>query len=303
MPQTPHAQHFHAELTIPQSALQTLSELQVFSNSELKRLAQQGAVWVSRFDEQHLRHRKPERLRRLKTPLKIGDRLDLYYHPQANQPCDRTPHLIADYQDYSIWLKPRGTFSQGSKYGDACTLYRWAEVQTSRPCWIVHRLDRATHGLMLLAHNKKSVQVLTALFEQRQIEKRYQANVHGHLEQPLKINAPIDERHALSHILPQKRFMHNEAPCTRVEVRIETGRKHQIRKHLHSVGHPIIGDRLYGDHELDLRTFQALDLQLTASFLRFECPFSREIREFELAENQLDLLAPTAAPSLNSDSV
>ncbi|MBF6058403.1 RluA family pseudouridine synthase [Thiomicrorhabdus heinhorstiae] len=285
-------QHFHTELTAPQTALQALAGLEVFSNSDLKRLAQNGAVWLSRFDSKRGTYRKPERLRRLKNELRQQDRLDLYYHPQLDRPCTHEPLLIADFKDYSLWLKPRGVMSQGSKYGDACTLYRWVEVQNTRPCWIVHRLDRATQGLMLLAHNKKLAQTLTSLFENRRIEKRYQANVHGLLAEAISIDTPIDDRQALSHIHPLYTFERNGSQCTRVEVKIDTGRKHQIRRHLSAIGHPVIGDRLHGDKVLDQCHFADINLQLTAYRLRFECPISDEMQEFKLDEKQLDLLHP-----------
>ena len=66
----------------------------------------------------------------------------------------------------SIWYKPYGIYCQGSKWGDHHTIHRMAEQQLQRPCFIVHRLDRATTGLVIVAHKKKIAAALAALFAQ-----------------------------------------------------------------------------------------------------------------------------------------
>ena len=94
--------------------------------------------------------------------------------------------LIEDLIDYSVWYKPYGMLSQGSKWSDHCTIARFAQKNLSneRPAFIVHRLDRAATGLILIAHSKKAAKALSSLFENRTIEsnsleKFYQIIVHG----------------------------------------------------------------------------------------------------------------------------
>ncbi len=271
------------------TALQLLQQASCLSVQELKQAAQNGSVWIKRNAKA-----KPERLRRLKKALGKQQSIDFYYNPEVLQQTVSEPQLIEDKQDYSVWLKPRGMLSQGSKWSDHTALYRWVEMHyrpddNSRQCWIVHRLDRATCGLMLLAHSKQMASRLSRLFEQNQIHKTYQALVWGLFPgQTQTVTNEIDGKPAVSHITLLKLYPNHQA--SRVEIKIETGRKHQIRRHLVGLGYPIVGDRLYGNEQLEQSLPTRPDLQLTAYQLEFECPLSGELKSYQLAESQLDLL-------------
>lgn len=296
------AQHFRHCVTLDQqSAIDALSEVCPLSKAQLKECFSKGAVWLT---QAATGRQKPSRLRRVKKPLVRGDVIELYYHPQRLAHLSPPAELILDAQHYSVWLKPRGMLSQGSKWGDHNALYRWVErfFQTqsppqSRQAWIVHRLDRATAGLQILAHSKSMAQLLTQRFELRQIDKRYRAIVHGAFpDEPQHYQDAIDGRHASTLVTrlayePRRRL-------SLVEVVIETGRKHQIRKHLSAAGFPIVGDRLYGDAQADaaLNERDRPDLQLTAYQLQFECPLSAQARTVTLSAEQLDLLSLDSAP-------
>jgi len=224
-----------------------------------------------------------QRLRRAKKALKVGDTLHFYYDESVLSAEPSAATLISDRGDYSVWNKPSGMLSQGSKWGDHCTIYRWAEkhLMPERPAFIVHRLDRAASGLILLAHKKATATALSKLFEQRQIEKHYRVWVNGDFRQALSesetvktIRDEIDGKFACSHV----EYLEFDAEKQRslLDVNIETGRKHQIRKHLLAVGYPVVGDRLYGEGE------HTGDLQLMAAMLKFVCPVSGETVEFSL---------------------
>ena len=188
------------------------------------------------------------------------------------------PKLVADVGGYSVWNKPYGLRSQGSKWGDHCTITRWAErhLQPERPAFVVHRLDRAANGLILVAHSKAIAASLSELFRDRKVEKRYRARVSGDFSQqpsPLRVESPVDEKQAVSEIS----FVRVEDGRSLVDIRTETGRKHQVRRHLAESGFPIVGDRLYGAGEND-----PMDLQLTACLLAFQCPVAGEPVEYRL---------------------
>jgi len=117
------------------------------------------------------------------------------------------------------------------------------------------------------------------LFRDREIEKRYRALVAGDFSKhslPLRMDDPIDGKPAVS-IIERSELM-ADGERSALTVRIESGRKHQIRRHLAGLGHPVIGDRLYGSGEGAVP-----DLQLNACFLAFQCPISGEEVEYQVS--------------------
>ncbi|MEI9978328.1 MAG: RluA family pseudouridine synthase [Edaphobacter sp.] len=127
---------------------------------------------------------------------------------------------------------------------------------------IVHRLDKLTSGLILVAKDDSTHRKLGEMFSSRQVAKTYLALLHGHLKRDdTTVTLPIardlvrrtrmttrraDGRTAVSHFHVVERLATPYGPFTLVEVRIETGRTHQIRVHAQSLGHPVVGDTLYG---------------------------------------------------------
>jgi tRNA pseudouridine32 synthase / 23S rRNA pseudouridine746 synthase len=158
---------------------------------------------------------------------------------------------------------------------------------------IVHRLDMATSGLVLMARGLEMQRALGDAFATRQVDKRYEAVVDGLLpvaREWASIDAPLMAdwpRRPLQKIDPAGKpsltrwralgGIDGETPCSYLLLEPLTGRSHQLRVHLASIGHPILGDALYGSPEVQAR---APRLLLHASALGFEHPATRERMRF-----------------------
>jgi len=252
------------------TAIDILSEHTGFSRQKIKQIMQKGAVWLTQ-------GQSTRRIRRASKKLTIGQTLHLYYDAHILQQTEYSARLIADEGDYSVWFKPSGMLSQGSKYGDHGAIYRWAEthLQPQRNAFLVHRLDKATSGLIIIAHSKKAAATLSKMFSDRSINKYYKALVQGLPQVPMSINKPLENKKAITNILSLEQI--NNSDNSLLDIQILTGRKHQIRQHLSYIKHPVIGDRLYGNAEND-----SIDLCLTAYKIIFISPFDNQKKHYEL---------------------
>ncbi|HIE85708.1 MAG: RluA family pseudouridine synthase [bacterium] len=247
------------------------------SKSKIKTTMTRGAVWLKSGSS-------VKRLRRAKAKLVPGDLVSIYYSPKVLEAVPAKAILVDDQSSFSVWEKPVGLMSGGSRFGDHCSINRVVEQQLDRPTFLVHRLDRYVWGLMVLAHSKSAAAHLAGQFQDRKTTKIYHAIVHGKLLEERVINTPVDNKMASSTVKP----ISLDADTSLIEVRIETGRKHQIRQHLASIDHPVVGDRQYGSQDMK-------GIQLAAVELGFKSPLSGEWQSYALADNKRPAFRPQEA--------
>ncbi len=251
------------------------------SKQSVKQAMKKGAFWIE--DAKGIR-----RLRRADTVPPRQATLHLYYSEVVLNSVPPVPTLISDESDYSVWFKPSNMFSQGSKWGDHCTINRWIEGNQpfenmpQRNCFIVNRLDRAARGLMLIAHKKNAAVKLSGLFEGRKINKNYRVIVEGQFPMEERImDSPIDDKEAYS--VANCLDYSKEKNRSLLDVGIKTGRKHQIRIHLSRAGYPVVGDDLHGIARDQVASSE--ELQLSSYSLEFLCPISQDKKLFILPSN------------------
>lgn len=155
---------------------------------------------------------------------------------------------------------------------------------------IVHRIDKDTTGSLLICKNDRSHQILAGALKEHSITRRYHAIVHGNLKEDTgTVNAPIGRhpvdrkkmstkapggRHAVTHYKVLERF----GDYTYIECKLETGRTHQIRVHMADIGHPVLGDAVYGPAKCP---FKLEGQTLHAKILGFIHPSAGEYMEFD----------------------
>ena len=243
-----------------------------------------------------------------------GERVEIQGEPQP-QPLHATPEdipLDIAYEDeyLAVVNKPAGMMVHAGA-GDSddarsrgtlvnALLHHLGKLSSTggelRP-GIVHRLDKQTSGAVVVAKDDVTHRKLGEMFSMRRVTKRYVALVHGHVpKDDVTVNLPIardmvrrtrmttrraEGRSAVSHVHARERLNTPFGPFTLVDVAIETGRTHQIRVHMQALGHPVVGDTLYGAaakiRALNGHTQDALELHrnfLHAAHLEFAHPRS-----------------------------
>ncbi len=206
------------------------------------------------------------------------------------------PHkgLELFYLDESILVlnKPSGLLSvpgRGEEKRDSLVIRAMIEYPDAL---IVHRLDMATSGLMVLARGKQIHRQLSIMFQQQLVDKRYLAVVDGIVEPltgkvdlPLITDWPNRPRQKVDHEVGKPSLTYFRVvernlaeSSTRVELEPKTGRSHQLRLHMLSIGHPIVGDELYASSEVVEKSERLL---LHATALSFIHPLTNKQLTFE----------------------
>ncbi len=275
-----------------------------FSRQEIKSAIERGEI---------LLEGKPAKP---KSPVKSGDRIQGRVHTEKESALEpESIPIKIIYEDESLLVvdKEVGMVvhpGAGAKKGTLvhALLGRGGELSTAggreRP-GIVHRLDKETSGLLVVAKTNEAHRLLQAQFQERTFSKIYTALVkgrvefeEGHVMEPIghhpkmrrkmAVSRASSARSAESHYRVKRRFRY----ATLVEVKIVTGRTHQIRVHMQHLGNPVLGDELYGTKEIGQRlALHASKIEFThpktGKIMKFESPLPEElVRMIEIAEKQ-----------------
>jgi len=222
------------------------------SGKKAKALLDQRAVFVNNKPVWMAHHR-----------LKAGDHISVTRLPSLT-PADSIPILHRD-DDYIVASKPPALLSNGP--GSLEDLLR---KQCSEPSIkAVHRLDRDTSGCLLFATNESAREKMVELFKQHAVKKSYHAIVVGFFpEASCSITKPVEGLSATTLI----RRLDACKQASHLQISIVTGRTHQIRRHLSTIHHRILGDRQYGTHRPTSERVDVLRQMLHATELRFRHP-------------------------------
>jgi 23S rRNA pseudouridine1911/1915/1917 synthase len=214
--------------------------------------------------------------------------IDYDLSERDNIPDIKLPILYED-DDCVVINKPVGvlTHSKG-EFNPEATVETWLRTRIKQPVetprgGIVHRLDRATSGVMICAKTPDALKWLQRQFAQRRTKKTYYAVVSGIPKEPAAIiDMPIERNPKApatfrvgnngKSALTQYKVIDTNAVHSLLELKPETGRTHQLRVHLSHIGHPIVGDAMYGGETADRMMLHANKLELTLP--------SRDRREF-----------------------
>jgi 23S rRNA pseudouridine1911/1915/1917 synthase len=167
---------------------------------------------------------------------------------------------LFETEDFAIFDKPSGVMVHPTSRNTAYTLLDEIRFHFGETANLAHRIDQETSGLVLVSKNKYSDILLKEMFENKEYNKNYLAVVDGEISQSFEINSGIrkainskigvkmetseEGKNSLTYIKPIK--YNKEKNQTLIEATPLTGRQHQIRVHLYSIGHRIVGDPIYG---------------------------------------------------------
>lgn len=213
------------------------------------------------------------------TMIKGGEiiRLTIPTHSSPNKQLVFPLKVLYEDEYLAVIHKPAGILVSGNSFKTIANALTQnlspstqADATVSQP---VHRLDYATTGLLLVGKTSSSIRELNKMFEEKKIDKTYYAVTIGKMDEQGSITSKIDGKAAQTKY-EVKASVNSErfGKLNLVELQLGTGRKHQIRKHLSSLGNPILGDKDYG---IDGLVLMKKGMYLHAFSLGFTHPFTK----------------------------
>lgn len=244
--------------------------------------------------------------RRIRERVEPGDVLDIDWVPMPvappkgskRQPSRSPIEFLYDDSVLCVVCKPAGLLTVPTRYGEARTLVSSVERRlkgsdSKSQVFCVHRLDRDVSGVLVLAKNLETAEALRNQFAQRKPERKYIALVAGALDPPsgtiqsylatdadlnrFSVQDPAQGELAITHYATKVVW----GDASLVEVRLETGRRNQIRVHLAEANHPILGDPRYRSDLASHRAWPHRRIALHAETLSFAHPMSGELLTFQ----------------------
>lgn len=253
----------------PLSAL--LSASSKIPPAKIDEAAYKGAVWLQKGGRG-----KILKERNSGYPLKPGDIVTFYFDQRVlSMPELAFAECLEETPHYGIWLKKAGVVTQGTQTGDHTSLLRYIEKKRKKEPFLIHRLDRETEGLTVIGYTSEGAAKLSSLFQENKVKKIYEAVVLGSLTPGKKetVDASLDDKEAITHF----EVLDSSEDVSLLRVVIETGRLHQIRRHLDHIGHPVMGDPKYGRGNKNKK-----GLQLLASSISFIDPWEKKEKTWTL---------------------
>ena len=210
--------------------------------------------------------------------FKISDRpKKIKYKPSRQEVDIYDDYILENNNNFIVINKPRGIAVQaGTKsFRNIIDVLKDSKYFENTKPFIVHRLDKETSGVLIVAKNREYAQLFTSLFRIRKIHKTYIALTHGKISKDLKTlkddlitidNGKKIIQKAISHL----RLLKTSSNFSYVELNPITGRKHQLRKQLYNIGNPIVGDDKYFiDRRADKMKIKNKNLLLHAYKIKF----------------------------------
>ncbi len=265
-----------------------------FSRSKIQNLIKSGTVKVN------------NAVKKSSYILKENDKIDFEIPETENikiEPQNIPLEIIWEDENMLVVNKPSGMLTHPTSIERENTLvnallYKYgnnlSNVNGEFRRGILHRLDRNTSGLLMVAKNNKAHEFLANQIKKHTITKKYRAIVKGIInEEEFEITSPIGRNPNQPHKMMTKedgkpsktivKVIERFKDATYVDLTLITGRTHQIRIHMKSINHPVYNDTLYGAGQSKVKTDEQV---LQSYFLRFTKPFKDEIMELEIEPDE-----------------
>lgn len=264
------------------------------SRSKIQNLIKSGAVKIN------------DEIKKSSYSLKDGDKIEFEFPDDKEikiEPQNIPLSIIYEDENMLVVNKPSGMLTHPTALERENTLvnallYKYGEglsdINGEFRRGILHRLDRNTSGLLMIAKNNKAHEFLANQIKEHKLTKKYRAIAKGVIkDDEFEINSPIGRNPNQPHKMavredgkPSKtivKVLERFKDATYLELTLITGRTHQIRVHLKSINHPIYNDTLYGAGQGKVKTEEQV---LQSYYLRFTKPFENEIIELEIEPDE-----------------